>query len=90
LIKKKYLPKNLVEKTLSEELQKKLNKKFSINDLSTEKKVIINVETKSGLLEFTIPRRNVYATNSPYFFSLDGDFINPDFINCCTIFASAN
>ena len=65
--KKEIPPKNLVEKTLSEELQKKLNKKFSINDLSTEKKVIINVETKSGLLEFTIPRRNVYATNSHIF-----------------------
>ena len=65
--KKEIPPKNLVEKTLSEELQKKLDKKFSINDLSTEKKVIINVETKSGLLEFTIPRRNVYATNSHIF-----------------------
>ena len=65
--KKKLLPKNLIEKTLSEELQKKLNKKFSINDLSSEKKVIINVEIKSGVLEFTIPRRNVYATNSHIF-----------------------
>ena len=37
---KKISPKNLVEKTLNQELQKKLNEKFSINDLSNEKKVI--------------------------------------------------
>jgi len=65
--KEKLPPKNLVEKTLSQELEKKLDKKFFINDLSNEKKVIINVETKSGIVEFIIPRRNVYATNSHIF-----------------------
>ena len=63
----KISPKNLVEKTLNQELQKKLNEKFSINDLSNEKKVIINVETKNGIVEFIVPRRNVYATNSHIF-----------------------
>ena len=58
---------NLVEKTLSQELQKNLNKKFAINDLSKEKKVIIKVEVENGVLEFIIPRRNVYATNSHIF-----------------------
>ena len=63
----KISPKNLVEKTLNQELQKKLNEKFSINDLSNEKKVIIKVETKNGIVEFIVPRRNVYATNSHIF-----------------------
>ena len=58
---------NLVEKTLSQELQKNLNKKFAINDLSKEKKVIIKVEVENDVLEFIIPRRNVYATNSHIF-----------------------
>ena len=54
----KISPKNLVEKTLNQELQKKLNEKFSINDLSNEKKVIIKVETKNGIVEFIVPRRH--------------------------------
>ncbi len=65
--KKKISPKNLLEKTLSQELQQKLNREFSINDLSNEKKVVINVEATAGVLEFIIPRRNVYATNSHIF-----------------------
>ena len=58
---------NLIEKTLSQKLQKNLDKKFSIKDLSKEKKVVINVEVEDGILEFIIPRRNVYATNSHIF-----------------------
>jgi len=61
------LPGNLVEKTLSQELQKNLNNKYSIEDIPEEKKVIINIEVKNGILEFVIPRRNVYATNSHIF-----------------------
>ena len=61
------LPANLVEKTLSQELQKSLNNKYSIEDAPEEKKVIINIEVENGILEFVIPRRNVYATNSHIF-----------------------
>ena len=61
------LPANLVEKTLSQELQKSLNNKYSIEDVPEEKKVIINIEVENGILEFVIPRRNVYATNSHIF-----------------------
>ena len=61
------LPANLVEKTLSQELQKSLNNKYLIEDIPEEKKVIINIEVENGILEFVIPRRNVYATNSHIF-----------------------
>jgi two-component system osmolarity sensor histidine kinase EnvZ len=61
------LPGNLVEKTLSQELQKNLDNKYSIEDIPEEKKVIINIEVENGILEFVIPRRNVYATNSHIF-----------------------
>ena len=61
------LPDNLVEKTLSQELQKNLDNKYSIEDIPEEKKVIINIEVENGILEFVIPRRNVYATNSHIF-----------------------
>ncbi|MDA8892813.1 ATP-binding protein [Hyphomicrobiales bacterium] len=61
------LPVNLVEKTLSQELQKSLDNKYSIEDIPEEKKVIINIEVENGILEFVIPRRNVYATNSHIF-----------------------
>ena len=61
------LPANLVEKTLSQELQKNLDNKYSIEDIPEEKKVIINIEVENGILEFVIPRRNVYATNSHIF-----------------------
>ena len=58
---------NLIEKNLNQELQKNLNKKYSIKDIPKEKKVIINIEVDEGTLEFIIPRRNVYATNSHIF-----------------------
>ena len=58
---------NLVEKTLSQELNRNLGKNYSIEDLSKEKRVIVRVEIDSGVLEFVIPRRNVYATNSHIF-----------------------
>ena len=61
------LPDNLVEKTLSQELQKSLDNRYSIEDIPEEKKVIINIEVENGILEFVIPRRNVYATNSHIF-----------------------
>ena len=50
---------NLVEKTLSQELNRNLGKNYSIEDLSKEKRVIVRVEIDSGVLEFVIPRRNV-------------------------------
>ena len=52
---------------MSQELQKNLNNKYSIEDIPEEKKVIINIEVENGILEFVIPRRNVYATNSHIF-----------------------
>ncbi len=52
---------------MSQELQKNLDNKYSIEDIPEEKKVIINIEVENGILEFVIPRRNVYATNSHIF-----------------------
>tara|TARA_B110000444_G_scaffold246247_1_gene267584 strand:+ start:800 stop:2137 length:1338 start_codon:yes stop_codon:yes gene_type:complete len=58
---------NLIEKNLNQELQKNFDKKYSIKDIPKEKKVVINIEVEEGILEFIIPRRNVYATNSHIF-----------------------
>ena len=60
-------PVNLVENTLGKELSKILKNKFWIDAHTYEKRVIVQIEKLNGVYEFTIPRRNVYATNSHIF-----------------------
>ncbi|MED5436641.1 MAG: hypothetical protein VX806_00770, partial [Pseudomonadota bacterium] len=57
-------PINLVENTLGKELSEILENKFWVDAHTYEKRVIIQIEKDDGVLEFTVPRRNVYATNS--------------------------
>ncbi len=60
-------PINLVENTLSKELSKTMTYDFWVDAHTYEKRVIVQIEKKEGIYEFTIPRRNVYATNSHIF-----------------------
>ena len=60
-------PINLVENTLSKELSKTMNDNFWVDAHTYEKRVIVQIEKEGGIYEFTIPRRNVYATNSHIF-----------------------
>jgi len=60
-------PINLVENTLGKELSKILENNFWIDAHTYEKRVIVQIEKLNGVYEFTIPRRNVYATNSHIF-----------------------
>ena len=60
-------PINLVENTLGKELSEILENKFWVDAHTYEKRVIIQIEKDDGVLEFTVPRRNVYATNSHIF-----------------------
>jgi Signal transduction histidine kinase len=60
-------PINLVENTLSKELSKTMTDNFWVDAHTYEKRVIVQIEKKEGIYEFTIPRRNVYATNSHIF-----------------------
>ena len=60
-------PVNLVENTLGKELSAILENKFWVDAHTYEKRVIIQIEKDDGVLEFTVPRRNVYATNSHIF-----------------------
>ena len=60
-------PVNLVENTLGKELSKILNNNFWVDAHTHEKRVIVQIEKINGVYEFTIPRRNVYATNSHIF-----------------------
>ena len=60
-------PINLVENTLSKELSKIMTDNFWVDAHTYEKRVIVQIEEKEGIYEFTIPRRNVYATNSHIF-----------------------
>ena len=60
-------PVNLVENTLGKELSKILKNNFWIDAHTYEKRVIVQIEKLNGVYEFTIPRRNVYATNSHIF-----------------------
>ena len=60
-------PINLVENTLSKELSKIMTDNFWVDAHTYEKRVIVQIEKKEGIYEFTIPRRNVYATNSHIF-----------------------
>ncbi len=63
----KNIPNTIVEKTLNEEIEKRLNSKPLIKDFPEEKKVIIKILNDTGFIEFIVPRRNVYATNSHIF-----------------------
>ena len=60
-------PINLVENTLSKELSKIMTDNFWVDAHTYEKRVIGQIEKEGGIYEFTIPRRNVYATNSHIF-----------------------
>ena len=60
-------PINLVENTLSKELSKIMTDNFWVDAHTYEKRVIVQIEKEGGIYEFTIPRRNVYATNSHIF-----------------------
>ncbi|MEC9414929.1 MAG: ATP-binding protein [Pseudomonadota bacterium] len=60
-------PMNLVENTLGKELSKNLKNNFWVDAHTYEKRVIVQIEKLNGVYEFTIPRRNVYATNSHIF-----------------------
>ena len=60
-------PVNLVENTLGKELSKILKNNFWIDAHTYEKRVVVQIEKLNGVYEFTIPRRNVYATNSHIF-----------------------
>ena len=60
-------PINLVENTLSKELSKIMTDNFWVDAHTYEKRVIVQIEKEGGIFEFTIPRRNVYATNSHIF-----------------------
>ena len=60
-------PINLVENTLSKELSKIMTDNFWVDAHTYEKRVIVQIEKEEGIYEFTIPRRNVYATNSHIF-----------------------
>ena len=60
-------PINLVENTLSKELSKIMTDNFWVDAHTYEKRVIVQIEKERGIYEFTIPRRNVYATNSHIF-----------------------
>ena len=60
-------PINLVENTLSKELSKIMTDNFWVDAHTYEKRVIVQIVKEGGIYEFTIPRRNVYATNSHIF-----------------------
>ena len=60
-------PVNLVENTLGKEISKILKNNFWIDAHTYEKRVVVQIEKLNGVYEFTIPRRNVYATNSHIF-----------------------
>ena len=60
-------PINLVENTLSKELSKIMTDNFWVDAHTYEKRVIVQIEKEGGIYEFTIPRRNVYATYSHIF-----------------------
>ena len=60
-------PINLVENTLSKELSKIMTDNFWVDAHTYEKRVIVQIEKEEGIYEFTIQRRNFYATNSHIF-----------------------
>ena len=61
------IPKTIVERTLVREIGERLNTKTWVQDFPEEKKVKVIIPIGSNIIEFLIPRRNVYATNSHIF-----------------------
>ena len=60
-------PKTIVERTLVREIRERLDTKTWVQDFPEEKKVKVIIPLGSSIIEFLIPRRNVYATNSHIF-----------------------
>ena len=61
------IPKTIVERTLVREIRERLDTKTWVQDFPEEKKVKVLIPLGSSIIEFLIPRRNVYATNSHIF-----------------------
>ena len=61
------IPKTIVERTLVKEIGERLDTKTWVQDFPEEKKVKVIIPLGSSIIEFLIPRRNVYATNSHIF-----------------------
>ena len=61
------IPRTIVERTLVKEIEERLGTETWVKDFPQEKKVIIKIPINSNVIEFLIPRRNVYATNSHIF-----------------------
>jgi len=61
------VPKTIVERTLVREIGERLDTKTWVQDFPEEKKVKVIIPLGSSIIEFLIPRRNVYATNSHIF-----------------------
>ena len=61
------IPKTIVERTLVREIGERLDTKTWVQDFPEEKKVKVIIPLGSSVIEFLIPRRNVYATNSHIF-----------------------
>ena len=60
-------PRTIVERTLFREIEERFETETWVKDFPEEKRVIIKIPTNSNVIEFLIPRRNVYATNSHIF-----------------------
>ena len=61
------IPRTIVERTLVREIKERLDTKTWVQDFPEEKKVKVIIPVDSSIIEFLIPRRNVYATNSHIF-----------------------
>ena len=61
------IPRTIVERTLVREIGERLDTKTWVQDFPEEKKVRVIIPLGSSIIEFLIPRRNVYATNSHIF-----------------------
>ena len=61
------IPRTIVERTLVKEIEERLGTETWVRDFPQEKRVIIKIPINSDVIEFLIPRRNVYATNSHIF-----------------------
>lgn len=61
------IPRTIVERTLVREIRERLDTKTWVQDFPEEKKVKVIIPFGSSIIEFLIPRRNVYATNSHIF-----------------------
>ena len=61
------IPRTIVERTLVREIRERLDTKTWVQDFPEEKKVKVIIPVGSSIIEFLIPRRNVYATNSHIF-----------------------